>query len=81
MRMARTASNGPCFRAKREPLKRFHGLLPESHGQNLAVTVLHVPCSFGLGLIVKNRKGGGEADLEGVMEQRSMQDLGLRVEG
>ena len=31
------------FRARREELKRFKGLLPESQGQNLALTVLYVP--------------------------------------
>ena len=31
------------FRAKREHLDMFQGLLPESHGQNLALTVLYVP--------------------------------------
>ena len=30
------------FRAKREPLERVQGRLPESHGQNLALTVLYV---------------------------------------
>ena len=35
------------FRAKREQLKRFYGLLPESHGQNLALTVLYVRYSLG----------------------------------
>ena len=36
----------PRFRAKRENLIRVEGLFPESHGQNLAVTVLRVPCSL-----------------------------------
>jgi hypothetical protein len=31
------------FRAKREQLKRFEGLLPESQGQNMVLTVLYVP--------------------------------------
>ena len=30
------------FSAKREKLKTFHGLVPESQGQNLALTVLYV---------------------------------------
>ena len=33
------------FRAKREHLKRFQGLEPESRGQNLAVPVLYMPYS------------------------------------
>jgi len=33
-----------CVRAKREQLKGLYGLLPESQGQNLALTVLWVPC-------------------------------------
>ena len=32
------------FRAKREHLERLAGLVPESQGQNLALTVPHVPC-------------------------------------
>ena len=35
----------PNFRAKRAKLDGFGGLQPESQGQNLAVTVLHVPYS------------------------------------
>ena len=31
------------LRARRERIKRFQGLVTESHGQNLAVTVLRVP--------------------------------------
>ena len=31
------------YQAKMEQLKRFEGLLPESQGQNLALTVLDVP--------------------------------------
>ena len=38
------------FRAKRDQLKIFKRLLPESRGQNLAVTVLYVPSSLGSGL-------------------------------
>jgi len=38
------------FRAKREQLETFYGLLPESQGQNLALTVLCVPCSLDRGL-------------------------------
>jgi len=34
------------FRAKSEQLQRFKGLLPEGHGQNLALTVLYVPYSL-----------------------------------
>ena len=34
------------FRAKREHLNRLRRLLPESQGQNLAVTVSLVPCSL-----------------------------------
>ena len=33
-----------------EYLKRFQGFLPESHGQNLAVTVLYVLSSLESGL-------------------------------
>ena len=38
-------------RAKRERLKIFQGLSPESQGQNLVVTVLYVPYSLVIGLI------------------------------
>ena len=38
------------FRAKREQLERVHGLLPESQGQNLALTVLYVLWSRDSGL-------------------------------
>jgi len=34
------------FRAKGEQLKRFRGLSPESHCQNLALTVVYVPYSL-----------------------------------
>ena len=34
------------FRAKREPLSRFKGISPTSHGHNLAITVVHVPYSL-----------------------------------
>ena len=37
------------FRAKREYLKTQQVLLPESRGQNMAVTVLHVPHSLNSG--------------------------------
>ena len=37
------------FRAKREHLQGVEGLLPESQGQNLAVTVLDVPRSLDSG--------------------------------
>ena len=51
------ASNGQTrVRAKREQLKTF---LPESQGQNLAVTVLYVPCSLDSGLV---RVGQGGLD-------------------
>ena len=36
-------------RANRDQLKRFHCLLPARHGLNLAVTVLLVPYSLGIG--------------------------------
>ena len=39
----------PRFRAKRERLERFHGLLPESQGQNLASTVSYMPLSLDRG--------------------------------
>ena len=35
--------------SKNEYLKRFGGILPESQGQNLALTVLHVPYSLDIG--------------------------------
>ena len=35
------------FGAKKEQLKGFEGLLPESQDQNLAWAVVSVPCSFG----------------------------------
>ena len=37
------------FRAKREQLKSFSGLAPESQGQNLALTVLYLPYSLDSG--------------------------------
>jgi len=37
------------FLAKREHLLRIKGLLPESQGHNMALTVLHVPYSLGCG--------------------------------
>jgi len=37
------------FQAKREQLKKLYGLLPESQGQNLALTVLYVPHSLDSG--------------------------------
>ena len=37
---------GARCRAKREPINTVHGLSPESHGRNLALTVLHVPYSL-----------------------------------
>jgi len=39
----------PRFQAKRGQLKRFQGLLPESQGQNRALTVLYVPNSLDSG--------------------------------
>jgi len=41
----------PCgrFRAKMEHLKEFQVLLPESQGQNMALTVVYVPYSLGSG--------------------------------
>ena len=36
-------------RAKSELLYKFKRLLPESQDQNLALTVLHVPCSLDSG--------------------------------
>ena len=39
-----------CFRAKREQLKKIEGLLPESQGQNLAVTGIYLPSSLNSGL-------------------------------
>jgi hypothetical protein len=43
---ANTASS---FRAKRGEIERCCGLLPESQRQNLALTVLYVPCSLDSG--------------------------------
>jgi hypothetical protein len=40
---------GPTSERKREQLKIFQGLLPQSHGQNLAWTVLYVPHSLDSG--------------------------------
>ena len=53
------ASRHPCvlvfaearFPAKREQTKRLSGLLPESRGQNLALTVFCVPCSLDSGMV------------------------------
>ena len=36
-------------RSDKEQLERFRRLLPDSHGQNEALTVLHVPYSLGGG--------------------------------
>jgi len=41
------------FEAKREQGERFHGLLPESQGRNLAVAVLYVPCLLASGCATK----------------------------
>ena len=41
--------HNPRFRAKKEQPKRFEGLSPDSHGHNLALTVLYVPCSLDSG--------------------------------
>ena len=41
------------FRVKREPLKRSEVLSPESRVQNLAVTLLYVPCSLDSGTFPK----------------------------
>ena len=49
-------------RAKREQLEMFEGLLLESHGQNLAVTVLCVPHSLDDGCVVYCVCGGGDPD-------------------
>ena len=38
-----------CFRAKRQHLKMFQCLFPQSQGQNLALTVLYVPHSLDSG--------------------------------
>ena len=37
--------------AQREHLQRFQGRLPESHGRNLAVTVLYMPYSLDSGRV------------------------------
>ena len=37
------------FRAKRERLKKFLGLLPERQGRDLGLTALHVKYSLGSG--------------------------------
>ena len=50
MRHARARAQAGRFRAKREQLAKFYGLSPENHGQDLAVTVLHVPDSLDRGL-------------------------------
>ena len=47
------------FVAKRDPLKIFSGLLPESQGQNLALTVYYVPYSLESGTHPGARGGGG----------------------
>ena len=39
------------FRAESQHLQRFHGLLPESPGQNLALTVVYAPYSLDSGLV------------------------------
>ena len=43
------APDTPRFRTEREQLERFSRLEPESQGQNLALTVVCVPCSLDSG--------------------------------
>jgi len=50
------------FQAKRVV---FRGLLPESQGQNLAVTVCYVLCSFDSGREVSSRRGCEEGPWDG----------------
>jgi hypothetical protein len=45
MRRGKCGMQGDRCRAKREQPETFEGLLPENRGQNLALTVLHVPYS------------------------------------
>ena len=40
---SRKAMSPDCFGANRENVIRFQGLLPESQGQSLVLTVSHVP--------------------------------------
>jgi len=48
-------------RARREQLERFEGLLPQSQGQHLAVTVLHVPFSTHSGRGIQTRMARGRS--------------------
>ena len=72
--------------AKREQLKRFQALLRESHGQNLALTVLHVPWHNGQ-LQLKPRKPKNNTLLaqEGIEKQPppgpSLNPLRVRTAG
>ena len=45
-------AGGGGFGAKREQLTLFSGLLPESQGHNLALTVVYVPCLLDLILLL-----------------------------
>ena len=44
------------FQAKRAHFQGFQGLLLESQGQNLVVTVVYVPCSLGSGCNLISQK-------------------------
>ena len=46
------------FRAGRKHLTRFEGLLPGSQGQNVALTILYVPCLLDSGTQVNLRARG-----------------------
>ena len=50
---------GAFFHAKRDQLKRFHGLLHSGQGQNLLLTVLCGPCSIDSGCLASCQKGFG----------------------
>ena len=49
-------------RANMEKLARFEGLSPESQGQHLGLTVLHVPCSLESGVGVYPVRRGRECE-------------------
>ena len=68
-------------RARREQLKRFLGLLPESQGQNLAVTVLYVPHSLdsGRGETVEFRTSESAIDMPPILARRLIWGFGFRV--
>ena len=55
---------GTRFRAKREQTETVRGLLPESHGQNLALAISYVPYRLDSGWRVAHTADGWSSRLE-----------------